>query len=215
MKARIFLVVLLVIAAAVAGRWVTRMNTPRVSKQEETRQTGRLDAGARVEVSGINGSVEVATADTDTAEVRVVRTASDADDLEYHKVTVELTASSVVVRGENNGGHGFWRWLWGGGGQVKQDVTLRLPRRVELLAKGVNGGVRVGEVEGPVGVEGINGRVEVAQSLGHTEIRGVNGQVRFESDMPATTTSAVPGVGTSSPVAPGPNAPPPPAPPGY
>src|ERR1043165_3993992 len=303
MKARIFLVVLLVIAAAFAGRWVTRMNTPHVSKQEETRQTGRLDAGARVEVSGINGLVEVATADTDTAEVRVVRTAADAEDLEYHKVTVELTSSSVVVRGENNGGRGFWRWLWGVGGQVKQDVTLRLPRRVEFLAKGVNGGVRVGEVEGPVGVEGINGRVEVAQSLGHTEIKsvnggvkfgvaqlgpegmdikgvngnveirfkeqvnadidvkgqnggltlnvpnvtmqerqsfsnmrarlgaggspieikGVNGQVRFESDAPATTTTnAVPGVGTSSPVVgalppvvPVPNAPPPPAPPGY
>ena len=75
MKGRIFLVVLLVVAAAVAGRWVTKWRTPHVSKQEETRQTGRLDAGARVEVRGINGSVEVNTADTDTADVRVVRPA--------------------------------------------------------------------------------------------------------------------------------------------
>src|ERR1044072_5372749 len=133
MKARIFLVVLLVAAAAVAGRWVSRMNTPHVSKQEETRQTGRLDAGARVEVSGINGSVEVGTADTDTAEGHVVRTADDAGDLAYHKIPVELTASSLVVRGEQDGGRGFWRWLWGGGGgRVKQDVTLTLPRRVEF-----------------------------------------------------------------------------------
>lgn len=179
MKARIFLAVLLVAAAAVAGRWVTRMNTPHVSKQEETRQSGRLDAGARVEVSGINGSVEVGTADTDTAEVRVVRTADDADDLEYHKVTVELTSSSVVVRGERDGGHGFWRWLWGGGGQVKQEVTLTLPRRVEFAARGVNGPVRVGEVEGSVAVEGVNGRVEVAQSSGHAEVKGVNGGVKL------------------------------------
>jgi hypothetical protein len=50
------------------------------------------------------------------------------------------------------------------------------------------------------------------------EIKGVNGQVRFDSDVPATTTtttSAVPSVGTSSPVAPVPNAPLLPAPPGY
>lgn len=290
MKARIFLVVLLVIAAAVAGRWVTRMNTPRVSKQDETRQTGRLDAGARVEVSGINGSVEVNTADTDTAEVRVVRTAEDAADLEYHKVTVELTSSCVSVHGENGGGRGFWRWLWGGGGPVKQEVTLTLPRRVELLTKGVNGPVRVGEVEGPVDVEGVNGRVEVAGSVGRSEvkgvnggvklgvarldtrglevkgvngsveirfreqvnadidvkgqngglalnvpnvtmqerqnfsnmrarlgsggspieIKGVNGQVRFESDAPANTTSAAPGVNTSSAAPSGPAAPAPP-----
>jgi hypothetical protein len=179
MKARIFLVVLLVIAAAVAGRWVTRMNTPRMSKQEETRQTGRLDAGARVEVSGINGSVEVNTADTDTAEVHVLRTADDAGDLAYHKVTVELTSSSVVVRGEQDGGCALWRWLWGGGGQVKQEVTLTLPRRVEFAARGVNGPVRVGEVDGSVAVEGVNGRVEVAQSLGHAEVKGVNGGVKL------------------------------------
>ena len=179
MKCRIFLVVLLVIAAAVAGRWVTRMSSPHVSKQEETHQTGRLDPGARVEVRGINGSVEVRTADTDTADVRVVRTAEDAADLEYHKVTVEMTPSSVVVRGESDSGRGFWRWLWGGGGQVKQEVTLSLPRRVELLTKGVNGPVRVGEVDGAVEVEGVNGRVEVAQSLGHSAVKGVNGTVKF------------------------------------
>ena len=179
MKGRIFLVVLLVVAAAVAGRWVTKWRTPHVSKQEETRQTGRLDAGARVEVRGINGSVEVNTADTDTADVRVVRTADDADDLEYNKVIVELTPSGVVVHGESDGGRGLWRWLWGGGGHVRQEVTLSLPRRVELSTKGVNGPVRVGEVDGAVEVEGVNGRVEVAQSLGHSEIKGVNGGVKF------------------------------------
>jgi hypothetical protein len=178
MKGRIFLVVLLVCVAAVAGRWVTNWRTPHVSKQEETRQTGRLDAGARVQVSGINGPVEIRTSDTDTAEVRVVRTADDAGDLEYNKVIVEVTASGVVVRGENNGARGFWRWLWGGGGgHVKQEVTLDVPRRVEVTAKGVNGSVRVGEVDGSVAVEGVNGRVEVAQSLGHSEIKGVNGGV--------------------------------------
>ena len=178
MKGRIFLIVLLVVAAAIAGRWVTRMRSPHVSKQDETRQAGRLDAGARVEVSGINGPVEIRTADTDTAEVRVVRTAEDAGDLEYNKVVVELTTSGVVVRGENNGARGFWRWLWGGGGgRVKQEVTLDVPRRVEVLTKGVNGNVHVGEVDGPVAVEGVNGRVEVAQSLGRSEIKGVNGGV--------------------------------------
>jgi hypothetical protein len=179
MKARIFLVVLLVVAAAVAGRWASRMNRSNAGKQEEIGQSVRLEPGARVEVRGINGSVEVNTADTDTADVRIIRSADSADDLEYGKVTVEASSASLVVRGDNNGARGFWHWLWGGGGHVKQQVTLTLPRRVELSSKGVNGPVTVGEVDGPVTVEGVNGRVEVAQSSGHSAIKGVNGNVRL------------------------------------
>jgi hypothetical protein len=179
MKGRVFVVILLVAVAAFAGRWVSRMKSPQVSRQEETRQTFRLEAGARVEVEGINGPVEINTAETDTAEVHILRTASNADALEYNKITVEATASELVVRGESNGGHNLWRWLWGGGGHVKQEVTLTLPRRVELSTKGVNGSVTVGEIEGSVEVEGVNGRVEVAQSFGHSEIKGINGNVKF------------------------------------
>lgn len=141
-------------------------------------KTFTLDAGAHVEVRGINGSVEVKTADTDTAEVQVVRITDNAEALEYSKVNVEGSASSLTVSCENTGGHGFWRWL-SGGNNVRQEVTLTLPRRVELLTKGVNGPVRVGEVEGPVSVEGVNGRVEVAGSSGRVSMKGINGQVKF------------------------------------
>jgi len=179
MKGRIFVVVILVVAAAFAGRWVTRTRNSGTGNEEQTRHSFRLDAGARVEVRGINGSVEIDTAETDTADVRIVRTAGSADDLENGKVFVEQTSSGLVVRSESNGGRGFLRWLWGGGGHVRQQVTMTLPRRVELLTKGINGPVEVGEIDGSVEVEGVNGRVEVAQSFGHSEIKGVNGNVRF------------------------------------
>ena len=182
MKFRIFVAAVLVIAAAFAGRWMTRSSSsasPNVSGREVTRKTFTLDAGARVEVRGVNGPVEIKTADTNTADVQVVRTGS-ADALANSKLTIEGSSSSLVVSCENhNGGRGFFRWLWGGGGSVRQEVTLTLPRRVELLAKGVNGQVRVGEVEGPVSVEGVNGRVEVAGASEHVSVHGVNGQVKF------------------------------------
>src|SRR2546421_10686759 len=110
MKGRIFLVVLLVIVAACAGRWVTRTMSPRSSNQEEMRQSVRLESGARVEGRGINGSVEVNTADTDTAHVHIIRTASSADDLEYGQITVDASSSGLVCRGENNCAPGFWHW---------------------------------------------------------------------------------------------------------
>jgi DUF4097 and DUF4098 domain-containing protein YvlB len=179
MKSRIFVVILLVAAAAFAGRWVNRMRSPQVNRQEETRQTFRLEPGATVEVSSINGSVEISTAETDTAEVHVVLTGDSPDDLEDHKVTVEASSASLVVRGENDGGRDLWRWLSGGGGQVKQEVTLTLPRRVELSTKHVNGPLKVGEIDGTVEVAHVNGRVEVAQSFGHSEIAHVNGSLKI------------------------------------
>jgi hypothetical protein len=179
MKGRIFVAIILVAVAAFAGRWVNRGVAPRATAtREETRQTFRLDAGARVEVSSINGTVEVKTAETDTAEVHILRTADNPADLEGNRVVVEGSPSSLVVRGERVGGGGdFWRWL-SGGGRARQEVTLVLPRRVELSASHVNGALSVGEVDGEVEVAHVNGRVEVAQATGRSEVSHVNGGVR-------------------------------------
>jgi len=184
MKGRIFVVILLVAGAAVAGRWANRSATPKAAAgQDETRQTFRLEPGARVEVSRINGSVEVTTSETDTAEVRVIRTADSAEDLEYGKVVVEGSESYLSVNGSQGGARGFWRWLQGGG-RVRQQVTLLLPRRVEFAASRVNGQVRAGEVEGSVEVSHVNGRVEVAQAAGRFEVSHVNGGVKLAVSRP-------------------------------
>ena len=180
MKGKIFIVVLLVAGAAFAGRWVNRtFGGAHGVKREESRQTFKLDPGARVEVGNINGVVEVQTADTDTAEVRVVRTASSAEDLEYRRVSVDASPSSLVVQGERNGVPGLWHRLWNGGGEVRQEVTLVVPRRVELAATHVNGDVEIGEVEGSVEVTHVNGRLEVAQAAGLLHVGHVNGGAKL------------------------------------
>ncbi len=181
MKGRIFVVILLVAAAAFAGRWVNRSvgGNQNGVRREETHQTFRLDAGARVEVGFINGSVEVKTADTDTAEVHIVRTASSPEDLEYKRVTVDASPSLLVVHGEQNGVPSLWHRIWDGGGDVRQEVTLVLPRRVEVAAEHVNGAVQVGAVEGPVEIAHVNGRVEVGAAAGRAQVSHVNGGVKL------------------------------------
>lgn len=181
MKRWIIALLLIAVAAAAgmfrstSGRFSANYSTATSGEgREEIRQTYQLSAGANVEVRGINGQVDIETSDTTTAEVSILRTASNQTDLETRKVTITATPTSLVIQGEKDQG-GLWQRLWHG--EVKQQVTLKLPRAVALTVKGVNGPVRAGEVTGALQVSGVNGKVQMAQTNGYSEISGVNGSV--------------------------------------
>ncbi|MFY9557936.1 MAG: hypothetical protein WAV47_24780 [Blastocatellia bacterium] len=143
-------------------------------EKDEFQQSYQLSPGAKVEVRGINGAVDIETGAGGTAEVTIVRSARNRDDLEYRKVIVEQTPTSLVVRSENERDRNYGR-----NRDVRQRVMLKLPRAVDLGVSGVNGRVGVGEVDGPVRLSGINGKVEVAQAMGYSDISGINGRVKM------------------------------------
>jgi hypothetical protein len=143
-------------------------------ERDEIRQTLELAPGATVEVSAINGSVELETANIAAAELHIVRSARDRADLEYHKIIIEHSPNRLVVRGEKDPERRSTR-----GREVRQRVTMKIPRQVDLRATGINGRVTVGAVDGPVRLDGINGRVEVAQATGYSDISGINGRVEM------------------------------------
>jgi hypothetical protein len=151
-----------------------RHDDSEFTEKDEVRQSYQLTPGATVRVSGINGAVDVETTGGSAAEVYIVRSARNRADLEHRKVIIEHTGASLVVRGENDQER---RYARGENPQVRQRVTLRLPRQIDFTASGVNGKTTVGEVDGPVKLSGINGRVEVAQAVGYSELSGINGAV--------------------------------------
>jgi hypothetical protein len=179
MKKRVLAVILLIVAAAVVGS-MTRSadpvtgNASDAQQSKEIRESYKLQPGAEVLVVGINGKVEIATSDTDTAEIFIERNARNPEDLNRRQITIEHTDNSLTVRSERKGGGGFWSFLTGHG-NVSEHVVLKLPRKISLEAKGVNGQVNVGEVDGNVRISGVNGKVEIAQTSGFAEINGVNG----------------------------------------
>jgi len=146
-------------------------------ERDEFHQSYQLSPGAKVEVRGINGAVDIETAAGTTAEVNIVRSARTRDDLNYHKIIVEATPNGLVVRGEKED-RSERSERGGRDRQVRQRVTLKLPRQVDLGVSGVNGRVNVGEIEGPVRLSGINGSANVAQAVGYSELSGINGHVR-------------------------------------
>ena len=185
---RIILVVLLVGIAGIAGvvrshskgsgsGWPLVINGDKQSAadaREEIRKSYELAPGARVEVSGINGWVKIETSDSKTADVYIERTGESQEALNRRKITIDSTPAGLTIRGEKGDGSFLSRLF---GSRPTEHVTLRLPRQISLVAKGVNGSVVAGEIDGSVEVHGINGKVDIAQASGSAEFNGINGNI--------------------------------------
>lgn len=185
---RVLLVVVLVVAAAVLGLWRTqggvRQGLNRVVgvsdnnsegvTGDETRKSFELKPGDRVQVQGINGTVEIQTSNTKTAEVFVKRTADSPSSLRRRELIIEQTSDGLLVRSQQN--HlGLWEHLFGR--DPKEEVTIKAPRQIALSLRGVNGRVTAGDIDGPLEAKGINGRVQLGQTSGSAEISGINGGI--------------------------------------
>ena len=187
---KIILVALLVALAGIAGvvrsraktaggihNWSQVVHGDKSSTgdaREEIRKSYQLSANARVEVSGVNGGVKVETADSQTAEVYIERSGSSQEVLDRRKISIDATADSLTIHAEN-ADTGFFARLFGS--KPSEQVTLRLPRAISLVARGINGSVVTGEIEGPVEVTGVNGKVDIAQASGAAAFKGINGNI--------------------------------------
>lgn len=185
---KIILVILLVGIAGIAGVvrshskgsgsvWPLVINGDKQSAsdvRDEIRKSSELAPGARVEVSGINGWVKIETSDSKTADVYIERTGESQEALNRRKITIDSTPTGLTIRGEKSDGSFFSRIF---GSSPTEHVTLRLPRQISLVAKGVNGSVTVGEIDGSLEVHGINGKVDIAQASGSAEFNGINGNI--------------------------------------
>ena len=186
---KVLIVIVLIVAAAVLGLWRSnrgvRAGLNRVvntggadnssgATNDETRKTFELKPGARVEVQGINGFVEVQTSDTNTAEVYVRRTGDNANSLSLRELIVEETGEGIIVRSKRK--HtGLWDHLFGK--DPKEEVTIKAPRQIALSIRGVNGRVSSGDIEGSLELKGVNGRVELGLISDSVQLGGVNGSV--------------------------------------
>src|SRR5262245_24091661 len=145
------------------------------AEREEIRRSYTLKPGADVIVSGINGRVEVETAETDHAEVLIVRSAKKREDLQFRKIKIVHDPSELRI-----GLEGDRRSIFSAFGSIpegRQRVTLKLPRKVAFITNNVNGDVAVGEIEGGVDVRGVNGKVNIELATKGASFRHVNGKI--------------------------------------
>jgi DUF4097 and DUF4098 domain-containing protein YvlB len=137
-------------------------------ERDEINETYRLASGAEVTVHSISGSVRIETADTDTAEVHVVRRARTREELDCRPVRIEHADASLRIDGNDQ--RRACR-----NAHVRQDVTLRLPRRINLTVESVSGHVTAGDIEGAVNFTSISGHATVGNIGGPTEFSSISG----------------------------------------
>lgn len=137
-------------------------------EREELHQTYQLSAGAHVEISDIDGPIEIETTDGNTADVKIISYSSNNSG---HKLTIENTPSMLSVRGNASS-------INMGEGQ-RHRVALKLPRRIDLTINHARDSVRVDEIDGPIKLNGVSGRVSVAQASGSADVSDVSGSVNL------------------------------------
>ena len=174
MIATTLLTSMMMFACATPQAWFNTGTAQRgeFRERDEINQTYELTPGARVEVSSIRGGVEIVTGETATAEVQIIRTARTRADLEYHKIEVEHTANSLVVRGvqepEDRRGRNV---------QVNQQVILKLPRQIDLTVSSISGSLKAGDVDGQTYVSSISGSVNIGNVGRKLRVSSVSGSL--------------------------------------
>src|SRR5215203_3395811 len=143
-------------------------------ERDEINRTYELAPGARVEVSSIRGPVEIVNTDSATAQVQNIRTARTRDDLEYHKIEVEQTANSLVVKGIQELEQRRRENI-----QVNHHVILKLPRRIDLAVKSVSGSLKTGDVDGQTVVSSISGSASIGNVGGKLKVSSISGNVEI------------------------------------
>jgi DUF4097 and DUF4098 domain-containing protein YvlB len=140
------------------------------TERDSSRQTYQLAPGASLDIFSVSGHVTIETSETGQAEVEIVRTARTREDLECRKFKVEASANRLRLDGSED--RSQCRNV-----QVNQNLTLRVPRRINLEVKSVSGNVRVGELDGTAHLTSISGSAIVARATGEAFITSVSGRV--------------------------------------
>lgn len=134
-------------------------STDSLPEREVINKTFTLDPDSRVEVTGIAGPVNIETTDGNTAQVHIVRMAQTGRELQCYETLLKSTSNSLTVQHNQHSQRPGCNSIRSG-----QQVTLRLPRTVELDLSFIVGEVKIGVIEGVVRLSNIAGRAVVAEA---------------------------------------------------
>ena len=147
----------------------------RAEESAQWQKTYQLDPKGRVEISNVNGKIEVEPSTGNTVEVSATKKArgasAEAAKAALERVTIEEDVSGGRIRIEtkNPRTSGF---MMGG---VQVEYRVKVPTGAEVKFTTVNGGVEVTGLEGRIVAETTNGGVTTHSVAGQLEASTTNG----------------------------------------
>jgi putative adhesin len=148
--------------------------------------TGRLAAGQRLEIKGVNGSIRAMAATGDEIDVSARKTSrrDDPDEVKIEVVPFEDGVAICAVyptprraRHENGCEPGDEWNSSTDNNDVTVDFTIKLPAGIVFLGQTVNGDVDAESLGADARVSTVNGSIDVS-AAGHVEASTVNGSIR-------------------------------------
>ena len=148
--------------------------------------SGKLAAGQRLEIKGVNGSIHATGTSSGTADVTARKHARRADP-EDVKIVVVNTPEAVTICAvyptpddadrENSCEQGKHWHSNTRDNDVVVDFTIQVPAGAEFDGQTVNGDVDANSLGGNTNVHTVNGSIDVS-TTGHAEAGTVNGSIR-------------------------------------
>lgn len=172
--------VLTVLAAVASAASLPGCGMPIGSYKADARDTWSrtytIDKNGEVNITNVNGRVEVEGVDGSTVSVdaeRIARGATEqiARDL-LPKIAINERSTPELVQIETGRMQGIWI-----GASFEVRYHVKVPRNVAVRASTVNGGVRLRGLDGRVVAHTTNGGVTASALSGALEARTVNGGV--------------------------------------
>jgi len=157
-----------------------------LAAQSDFHWSGKLKAGQRLEIKGVNGSIHATASGSGTADVTARKHARRSDP-ESVKIQVVTTPEAVTICAvyptpedadrENScesgdGWHSNTR-----DNDVVVDFTVQVPPGADFDGRTVNGDVDAMGLGGNTEVHTVNGSIDVS-TAGHAEAETVNGSIR-------------------------------------
>ena len=140
--------------------------------KEDFHQSYPMKAGGRLYLENMNGSIEIAGWDQDTADISGTKYAGNEPALKALKVDIVSSGDSIRIRTVPPSG----RW-----GNMGASYVVRVPRRTSLeRIQSSNGRISVSGLDATARLETSNGSIEAIDVSGPVNLRTSNGSVRAE-----------------------------------
>ncbi len=142
----------------ISGSPTQEEETQDYSVRGEIRETFQLSPNATIEVTGIEGSVEVETTDDITAKIRFVRYARTQADYDCGTIVIQHSPTKLVVQHQTKT-EKQCRVIQ----QAREEMKLVVPRSANLSFTSIEGNFTTGKTDGFLQLKNIEGFVQAAE----------------------------------------------------